>query len=141
MKKLFVFVISIIMLFSLCSCGNENDNLKTEQLEDNSFSEKINDESNDEKIYKYNAYGLQNVVDIYDVWYYEELGYYEAVYVTVRCPACGKTFDAMSRPMIIEKEFGQQIIIWDGREACNFPNCRQGYFDIAVQFVRTEEYY
>ena len=127
MKKIFCMFLIFVFCIMLSACGETVP------------SEKIDKVNVEKKIYEYKAYGLQNIVDVDDPIYSEDLGYYIVLSATARCPECGDSVSLNILPEIHEEDFGKETILWEGRPCCtNKHDFFNGFFDVAIQLTRVD---
>ena len=146
MKKILVTVLIIVLTLSLTACGGKtsNDDLTTNSVveqTDTVSNETVSAEApTEEKVYKYKAYGLQNVSEVPEPYYSEEYNCYYVRFAKACCPKCNG--DVSIEPKISSKDVGKDTVIWEGSACCGNTHedaFFNGWFDVAVQFVKVEE--
>lgn len=144
MRKFLATVLIIVLTLSLTACGGNttNDNTLNDTSETTQTTESISTETEQEeaKVHKYKAYGLQNVSEVPEPYYSDEYNCYYVRFAKACCPKCNG--DVSIEPKISSQDVGKDTVIWEGSACCGNTHedaFFNGWFDVAVQFVKVEE--
>ena len=139
MKRIATILLATIFILCMTACGETADDTQNDGAQDVVTTNSTSVEEPN-KLYKYKAYGMQNVMEVPDPIYEEEYNRYNVYFAKARCPMCNEPVDI--DPYIAPKDFGKQTIIWEDSVCCMKSHSDRffnGWFDVAVQFVRVEE--
>lgn len=144
MKKFLCVILATLMLITFCTgCSKSNVENSNNSIQENDSIVDSTTGSEIEKVYKYKAYGLQNVADVGDLYYNEEKNSYYSYFTEFYCPKCGDTiwYDH-HEPKIQSNDVGKETIIWADEVCCNNTHDDQffnGWFNVSIQYVLVEE--